>query len=138
MTKWVRSFLGHERVRFLLVGGINTVFGYGLFALLYQVFGGAFSYLGVLVITYCIASLVNFYSYRRFVFSANGRPVRDYLAFVLVSLVSLAVNGGVLVGLVERFAVSVLIAQGISTFIAVIVTYLGHKYFSFNRGLSQG
>ena len=59
--------LANQKVRFLIVGGFNAVFGYGLFALFYRfVFSDVrFGYLISLVASYAAAITVAFLLYRR-------------------------------------------------------------------------
>ncbi|HET9651933.1 MAG TPA: GtrA family protein, partial [Usitatibacter sp.] len=57
-------------VRFLIVGGVNTLFGYAVFAGL--VLAGM-PPMPALVLTYVVGVLFNFFTTRRFVFAASGR-----------------------------------------------------------------
>jgi putative flippase GtrA len=138
MRKVLAALLGDERIRFLLVGGINTVIGYGLFALLYTLFGTHLGYLGSLYLSYIPATIIAFVLHRHFTFrvSGTGRVVLDFLRFSIVYVVSLAINTVLLPVFVEVVHLPPLVAQAISTVLVTVLTYFGHKLFSFRRGRS--
>ena len=127
--------LADQRVRFLMVGGFNTVFGYGLFAGFYYL--GlqhvAYGYLWSLVLSYAISILVAFVLYRRFVFKVTGRVVRDFIGFVGVNGVAIVVNFLALPLLVEVAGFPPLIAQGVILVVTVLISYFGHREVSFRR-----
>ncbi|WP_449394804.1 GtrA family protein [Devosia riboflavina] len=76
-------------VRFLLVGGLNTLFGYGVFALMLW-FG--FHYSAASAIATVMGILFNFKSTGRLVFksSDNSRLVRFILVYIVVYGVNVA------------------------------------------------
>jgi len=130
------ALVADERVRFLVVGGINTVVGYALFAVLQITAGHVIGYLGSLYGSYLLAVTLAFVLHRRFTFRVEGTGNRlvDFLRFASVYVVSLAANTLVLPLLVELAHLDPLVAQAISVVVTTIVSYFGHKYFSFRRG----
>jgi putative flippase GtrA len=126
------ALLAREEVRFLIVGVINTVVGYALFALFLLVFG----YLASLYLSYAVAVTLAFVLHRRFTFRVRGNVLVDFVRFVGVYVVSLAVNSVVLPVLVELVGLHPLIAQGIALVITTLISYVGHKWFSFRRSAS--
>ena len=130
------ALVADERVRFLVVGGINTVVGYALFALLQITAGHVIGYLGSLYGSYVLAVTLAFVLHRRFTFRVEGTGNRlvDFLRFASVYVVSLAANTLALPLLVELAHLDPLVAQAISVVVTTIVSYFGHKYFSFRRG----
>lgn len=133
----VRRLFQDERVRFLVVGGINTAFGYAVFAALYLDAGQRIGYLGSLYISYVVGVSLAFVLHRRVTFRAHetgGNPVLDFLRFASVYVVSLAVNTIGLPLLVELGHLPALEAQAIMVVVTTIISYVGHKYFSFRRG----
>lgn len=132
----MRRLFRDERVRFLFVGGINTVFGYAVFAGLYLVAGQRIGYLGSLYISYVVGVSLAFVLHRRVTFRAHkmgGNPVVDFLRFASVYVVALAVNTVGLPLLVEVGHLPALGAQAIMVVVVTIISYVGHKYFSFRR-----
>jgi putative flippase GtrA len=135
MRKLISRLRGDERVRFLLVGGFNTVFGYGLFALFELTIGRYVGYLGCLYIAAAIATVVAFILHRRITYrvAGTGSVVIDFLRFSIVYVVTLALNSLALPLLVELAHIAPLIAQAAITIIATVLSYFGHKFFSFRR-----
>ena len=129
------ALVADERVRFLVVGGINTVVGYILFALLQITAGHVIGYIGSLYGSYLLAVTLAFVLHRRFTFRVEGTGNRlvDFLRFASVYVVSLAANTLALPLLVELAHLDPLVAQAISVVVTTVVSYFGHKYFSFRR-----
>ena len=124
-------------MRFVLVGGFNTLLGYGLFVVLQLGFGKNvhWGYLLSLYLSWAIASIVAFVLHRRFTFRISGRGhlVRDFLRFEAVNAVSLAANTILLPLLVELGHLVPIFAQALIVVVTTIVSYVGHKFFSFRR-----
>jgi putative flippase GtrA len=127
-----------ERVRFLLVGGINTALGFFTYtALVLWVFAAVpFGYILSVVVSYAISITVAFVLYRRFVFRVTGHVVRDYVRFVSVYLVSIGINLALLPLFVEVLRMPPVLAQAIVLIITTLVSFFGHKSFSFRRPAS--
>jgi putative flippase GtrA len=134
----IAALLADERVRFLIIGGFNTVIGYALFAALQITVGHVIGYLGSLYVSYLLGVALAFVMHRRFTFQKHGtgNVVVDFLRFASVYVVSLAINTVVLPLLVEVAGLDPLIAQAITVVITTLVSYFGHKYFSFRRAKS--
>lgn len=87
MKETIRRALGNRFLRFLVVGGLNTLFGYGVFALL--VLSGL-HYAAAAFLATVVGVLFNFRTTGRFVF--GSRDDRLLLRFVLVYGVTYAVG----------------------------------------------
>lgn len=83
----LRAFLNGRFFRFLIVGGVNTVFGYGVFAIVYF---ASHNYRAAIVVATLIGIAFNFFTTGRVVF--GNRSARAALPFVLGYGVTLAVN----------------------------------------------
>jgi putative flippase GtrA len=127
----IRRLLAREQVRFLLVGGVNTVVAYGLFALFELLFG---RYILSLYLSYAVAVPLAFVLHRRLTFRVTGSVAADFVRFVGVYVLSLAVNTVALPLLVELLDLHPLVAQAVSVVITTVISYVGHKWFSFRRG----
>jgi len=129
----LRRLLADERARFVAVGGVNTVLAYGLFVLFEFTLGGR--YLLSLGLSYLFATLVAFVLHRRFTFAVSGRAgiVADFLRFESVYVVMLAANAALLPLLVEAAGWPSLLAQAAIVVLTTLVSYLGHKFFTFRR-----
>ena len=129
----LRRALASERVRYLLVGGWNTLFGYGVFVVLQETIGDDIGYLGVLLVAHVLSVLVAFAGYRWIVFRVTGNVLRDLMRFWSVYLTVFAVNLVALPFMVEVLGMPIVPSQGIFLVITIIASYLSHKHFSFRR-----
>ncbi|OUE27212.1 GtrA family protein [Clavibacter michiganensis] len=136
----LRGLLGDRRVRFLLVGGFNTVFAFALFAALEATAGRALDDAGQpiagslvpLLGSYAVAILAAFALYRRLVFRVRGHVLRDLGRFVSVYLVSITLNA-VLLPVLVAVGVPRLGAQALLVVVITVISYVGHGRFSFRR-----
>jgi len=119
-------------VAFLAVGGFNTAFGYLLFAMLLLLLGQRL-YLVALLGAYVVSVLLAFVLYRFLVFRVRGHVLRDLWRFVTVYLFALAVNFVTLPLLVELVHVPVLVAQAMIVLVTSVMSWMGHKHYSFRR-----
>jgi putative flippase GtrA len=125
-----------QRVVFLIVGGINTVVGFGWFVLFEFLVGrnlGEYGYMATLLLAHVAAVLCAFVLYRRFVFRVRGNVLIDLARFESVYLVSLGINLLALPLLVELVGLQPIVAQALIVFITTLVSWFGHKHFSFRR-----
>ncbi|WP_419817090.1 GtrA family protein [Glaciibacter flavus] len=127
--------LADQRVRFLIVGAVNTVVAYLLFAAFTRwLFGtSAGGYLLSLALSYAIAIVMAFVLYRRFVFRVSGNVLIDFIRFVGVYALTITINFVALPLLVEALHVPVLIAQALIVIVATLISFFGHRSFSFRR-----
>jgi putative flippase GtrA len=129
-------------VRYLLVGVWNTLFGYGLYALLTYLFTPLIPY------AYMVAGLlgsvtsitVAFVGYKLFVFRTKGNILKEYLRCYVVYGTSTVVNLALLPVLVavlnlcvESPVYSPYIAGAILTGATVIMSFFGHQQYTFAR-----
>jgi len=135
----VKRLLRDERVRFLLVGGINTAVGYLLFVLIEFLVGQHSSYFISLYGSYILAVTIAFVLHRTVTFKVHGtgNVFIDFLRYQTVSVVALAVNSLALPLLVEVVGIVPNIAQLMIVVLTTIISYVGHKFFSFRRAPSD-
>jgi putative flippase GtrA len=131
-----------EIVRYVAVGGFNTLFGYGTFAGFTFLLTGriAHAYMAAYVLSNVVSITMAFVLYKRFVFRTTGNALREFmrvnvvyagtalLGFVLLPLLVHAV-GPVVGNLRAPYLASALLVP-----ITVIAGYVGHKRFSFRTG----
>ena len=131
----LKRLINDQRVRFLMVGGFNTVFGYALFVLFELTFGKHVGYLVSLYLSYAIAIVVAFFLHRHFTYrvAGTGNIFLDFARFTSVYIVSLAINSVALPLLVEIGGLAPILAQVFVVGITTVVSYFGHKLFSFRR-----
>lgn len=121
-----------QRILFLLVGGANTAFSTGMFIALALYFPTAPSAL-LLTVAWAVSLVTVFFVYRRLVFRVVGHLLKDFFRFVLVNLSSLLINISLLFLASDVLGYPRIPAQIAITVISVVVSYFGHRYFSFRR-----
>ena len=129
-------------MRYVLVGGFNTVFGYSLFAFLNWLFTGlgSYSYMYAAVLSNFVAITVAFLGYKWFVFRTRGNYLREWIRCVavygssmLIGLVGLPILVPILrhsFGHPERASY---IAGALLTVVTVLFSFFGHKNVSFRQ-----
>ena len=127
----VLGVLDHQVLRFAMVGAVNTVFGFGVFAGLQLTIGRRVHYLAILLISHIVSVLEAYVLQRWLVFQVSGRWWRDLARFWSVYLVALAINLVALPLLVEIAHVSVLPAQAIVMLGVAMGTFVAHRSFTF-------
>ena len=128
----VRFYLRRrEQLLYLAVGGWNTVFGYGIWALLQFLLGERLHYLVIVVIAWPIAVLNAYLGYRFLVFRSRGSILRELPRFSLVYFATLVVNLMLLPIALTVLPFNIYVIQALFTIVVVIASYLGHKHFSF-------
>lgn len=131
MTVLLRRALALQPVRFLLVGGLNTLFGYGLFAIFYLV--SQHRQMSLVAAT-VVGAVFNFFTTGRLVFADRG--FRMLLPFLLGYALVLAANMTLLEGL-SRLGLPALAAQAIALPAVVALSYLTNRYVVFARRSRQ-
>jgi putative flippase GtrA len=129
-----------DKLLFLVVGGVNTVFAYLLFAVMLYgvelvvptVRTNWILVDVVLVASWLVAVTFSWATFKLFVFRTRGtNMVREWARAYLVYAPSLAMNLGVMAALVGFFHVPPLLGQaGWAVFMA-FYSYFGHKWFTF-------
>jgi putative flippase GtrA len=131
----VRFYFGRrEQLLYLAVGGWNTVFGYGVWALLQYLLGNHLHYLLVVVLSWPIAVLNAYLGYRFIVFRSRGSVLREFPRFSLVYLATLVANLMLLPIALLVLPFSIYFIQALFTAVVVVCSYLGHRYYSFRGG----
>ena len=124
-----------EKIRFLLVGGWNTVFAVTLFSLILELFQ---NYKIALVISHIISVFHTFINLRFFVFRANLKHDKnfwkEYFKVNIVYLFYFIFNFAFLWFFVEFLNIKPIISQIIITCLLLVFSYFSNKHFTFKDG----
>ena len=129
-------------VRYILSGGLNTIFSYGIFALLnWSLRGlGSYSYMYAAVLANFIAITVSFLGYKWFVFRTQGNYLREWIrcfgvygGSALIGLVGLPILVPILRHYLQRSEGAPYIAAAILAGFSALSSFFGHKNFSFRQ-----
>lgn len=129
MKKVIKS----EKFRFLLVGIVNTLVCYLIFAIMNLLgFGRILEILPILS-GYFFSSLMAFYLYKRHVFKSRGKLLEEYFKFIVVYLPSIFLNILLLPMIVRETNINAYVAQGVLLVVLTVLSYVGHKFFTFKK-----
>jgi putative flippase GtrA len=132
----------HEtKVRFVVVGLWNTVFGYLAFVLLEALLRHSFSglrlsYMIAMVLSTVVAVLNAFFFHRTFTFQSRvrGRAVLGELVrFSSTYLFTFILSLFLLPAFVEILGLSARVAGALVVIVCTVFSYLGHSRFSFRK-----
>lgn len=121
----------NQKIRFLLVGGFNTVFAYGVFVGLYQLAG--LNYNLALITQYFITVNVSIFTMRYYVFQSHGNLKAEYVKAGSVYVGMYFFNAFALNFFVIVLSLGPVIGQALYLVVSTIITYILHKYFSFRN-----
>jgi putative flippase GtrA len=134
-----------EVVRYLLVGVWNTIFAYAIYSAFVFLYGHFLPH-RYLPLTVIIASIsakpigitMSFLCYKHFVFRTHGNYLREWLRCfavygvgMLPELIALPILTRFFLGIALTHSPAPYLAGAVITVFTAIVSYFGHKKFSF-------
>ncbi|MBE6386623.1 MAG: GtrA family protein [Lentisphaerae bacterium] len=123
----------YQALAYLATGAWNTLFGIGIYSVLYQLFGKSVHYM-ILAVPANILAITNaFLCYKLFVFRTKGNWIKEYFKCYIVYGTGTLSGMFLLWLLVKTCCINPVAANIIATGIVVAVSFFGHKYFSFKK-----
>jgi putative flippase GtrA len=144
MRQWIATVSRRPEVRYLVFGGLNTAFSYGLFTvalLVLHALAVPGDYAIAITFSWIVSNVTSFVLQRRFVFHGTGHPFVEFVKFSSVTFGSFIANlllstaAVTLLGLTS--AVEKLVSQLVITVVLVVVTYVLHRTFSFRKATAE-
>jgi len=126
-----RLWQDNRKLRFLVVGGWNTLFGYLSFYVLYLLAAGRLHYLIVAILAHFAAVTQSYVMQRHLVFRSDAPVPGEFLRFNTSLIGTLLFGLLAMYLLVEKANMSPLIAQAIVILMSVVLSYLLHSRLSF-------
>lgn len=124
----------HEtKARFLVTGGLNTLFGLAIYPLLMFFTASFFHYLVVLAIAQALSILFSYLTNKCMVFCTKGNYLAEFVKFVTFHLVYFAANIVTLPIMVELFGVRPVCGQFGFALAVIITSYFWHSKITFHR-----
>ena len=122
-----------SKIRYLLVGVLNTIAGYCIGVGIYELLNSYLSIIVIGVISNIFSITFSFITYKLLVFKTRGAWMTEYLKAYLV-------YGGVAVfGIfalwvfIKQLGMSIWISQALVILATVLVSYVEHTKFTFKR-----
>lgn len=126
-----------ETVRYLLVGGFNTLFYYLAFVLFVSFLGEKHAQ-GSLFVAFIVASFNSYFTMRTYVFLSTGKWRKEYGKCLGTWTVGYFLNAGLLALLMKKMDFDPYLGEFVAIMITTVVTYFLLKYFAFRKKVVQG
>jgi putative flippase GtrA len=121
-----------KKLRFLLIGGVNTLFGISTFSILYYLLQNShIHYLIILFIAQLIAINFSYFSNKFLVFQTEGNFVNEYPKFFFYQILVFLLNLGPFAALVEISGIHPVIVQVILTCLMILISYIWYNRYTF-------
>ena len=129
-----------RRIKFILVGAMNTVIGFLAEILVYVAFGISFTdktaaSAGVIVLAtvanYTIGSIHSYLWNKFFTFESKSRSAGEFFRFLLVTVVQMGISFGLKYLLVHPLGMNTYLAAALTLVVTTALSYIGHSLFSF-------
>jgi putative flippase GtrA len=125
--------VSHQKLRYLVVGALNTGVGYGIGVGSYMLGHPHLSIITIGIVSNVLAITFSFVTYKCLVFQTQGQWLREYARAYLVYGGTALLGVALLWLLVGQLALSIWFAQAIIIVITILISYLGHSRFTFRR-----
>jgi putative flippase GtrA len=120
-----------EKLRFLVVGGWNAAFSYGMLWILDSLLHDRLHYSLILTLNWVIGVTQNLFTFKLLVFRTRGNWLKEYLRSYVVYAGSFALNLAIVAVIMELWRPRLVIAQLPALVVVVTISYFGHKYFTY-------
>jgi putative flippase GtrA len=125
--------IAEEKKQYLVVGTINTIFGYLTGVGSYKLLGNIVDIIWVGLISNIFSITFSFLTYKLFVFKTKGSWVNEYIKSYIVYGASGIISIYLLWVFVEKLHITIWVSQALLIAVVVIFSYFGHKFFTFKR-----
>lgn len=132
-----------KKIKFIFVGGLNTIIGYGINALvLLLIFNipldanskATEAQALISSVTGHIAGMTNaFFWNKYFTFESKEKSFTEVSKFLLISICQLTISYTLIMLFQNVIGIGVYPAQGITLIVTTIFSYVGHNYFTFKK-----
>lgn len=130
IKKLIDCIFKKKEIRFIFVGGINTIVGYGSYAILLFI---SVDYILANFLS-TIIGVINSYIWNKlFTFKSYRRSLKELFRFILVYAVNYLLNLVLLVICVDHLLIDKYISGIICLFVTTIISYAGHNFFVFKK-----
>lgn len=131
MMSLLKSVIRHEKVKFLIIGGYNTLFSLILGNLMYYFL--PLNYTIIAIALYIISVTNSYMTYKIFLFKTKGNILKELIRANITYLSTFCLNLFLMFVFVSILQMEKIIAFNIASVIVVIVIYTMHKFFTFKQ-----
>ncbi|WP_419886830.1 GtrA family protein [Paenibacillus sp. B-A-8] len=127
----VHKLMNKQSLRFIIVGILNTIVGFTVYALYLKYINN--NYLQALILSNIIGIIHSYIWNNNWTFTVKKFSMKSAMKFTSIYLFSFLINLLFLRILVDHMGMDKLLAQGISLFFTTLISFFGHKYWSFAK-----
>jgi putative flippase GtrA len=132
-----------EKARFLVVGAWNVAFSLAVLWLLERAIphdpGSALQKEAIFFLDWLIAVTQNFFTFKLLVFRTRGNWIHEYGRMYVTYAATFVVQSALMQALSAWLGWSIFLATVPTVFIVTVLSYLGHKHFTFaGRDVLEG
>lgn len=121
-----------QALRYIVTGMWNTLLGICVYAGLIMICGEKY-YLPLVILSNIISITNAYICYKFFVFKTKGNILKEYIKCYTVYGLSMLCSILLMYVFVDLFNLNAIASNIVITLMLTIVSFLGHKYFSFNK-----
>ena len=128
MKKMITVLYDDKRVRFFVVGSINTAISFMIYSLLVML--NVTPHIAI-VIMYPISILNSYLGHKKFTFQSVRYSKQEAIRFIIICLFGISINYSIVYIATNVFLVNPYLAGLAAMATTTVVSYLGHSMFSF-------
>lgn len=117
-------------LRFIFVGVLNTIVGFG-FYLLFVYLNWHYSLASLA--SQVIGTIHSYFWNKYFTFKSRGRSLSEILRFLSVYVTGYLINVIFLFIFIDLLAIDKFLAGLITLLVTTLISFLGHRHFSFRK-----
>ena len=126
--------IDEKKKRYLIIGLINTIFGYFIGILNYILFYKIIGIFFLSVLNNIVSITFSFLTYKYFVFKTNNNYIlKEYFKSYIIYGISFLFSTLILWYSLEIIFLNIYIAQFLAIIATVVFSYIGHNYFTFRN-----
>lgn len=129
--KKIKKFLDKKGSRYLIIGGLNTLFGYFCGILLYYFFIKKIDIIFILIISNILSITFSFLTYKLFVFKTPGNWLKEYIKCYVVYGSASVIGISMTWFFLDIIGINIWFSQAISTLMVIFFSYYGNSKFTF-------
>lgn len=131
-----------EKVRFVVIGVWNVAFSLAVLWVLEHTIphdaASAVQREGIFFLDWVAAVTQSFFSFKLLVFRTRGRWLREYGRMYVTYAATFVVQSAMMQMISAWLGWSIFMATVPTVFVVAVLSYVGHKYFTFARPLLEG
>lgn len=121
-----------QLIKYIFVGVINTVIGYITYFVCLKI---GLIYTVAAIISQIVGSINSYFWNKFFTFKSKSKSKMEIIRFSIVSALQYLANISIITLLIRLFLLSDELAGLISIGACTVISYLGHKFYSFKKPL---